>query len=483
MRFASLLILMTMNANGGMSDAAPVFQPPTQIQDLVDRGSFTEAQGRLRALADGAVGNRKRAILFEIERLDRIRKDFPLSEAALLEKLREQIPDVTGEDVSRWREAGVLDARVVEGVLRYDGRTHRNLFRLSEEARRRRIQEPEPVERKAEMARHIAEVIPAGRESESPYVLPQRLRIEYTLSVKADAVPAGEIVRCWLLYPHEDPSQRDIRFVASTPGDARVAPDGAPQRTVYLERPAEQGKPTVFSVTYEYKAYAFYRDIDPGEVRAYDTTSGAYREFTAERPPHIVFTPEVRAIAREAVGDETNPYLKAKRIFDWIDRNVTYTWMWEYSTVPNLSGLCATRRRGDCGVQGLLFITLCRVSGVPARWESGWTVEPWGDNMHDWVRFYVEPFGWLWADPSRGYLKQSDDPRVREFYFGNKDRYRMATNSDYSARLDPPKEHFRSETVDFQRGEVEWRGGNLYFDQWNWEMKVTPLEAAAKPEP
>ena len=24
----------------------------------------------------------------------------------------------------------------------------------------------------------------------------------------------------------------------------------------------------------------------------------------------------------------------------------------------------------------------------------------------------------------------------------------------------------------FQRGEVEWDGGNLYFDQWNYEMKI-----------
>ncbi|UCH11818.1 MAG: hypothetical protein JSU61_04635 [Fidelibacterota bacterium] len=35
----------------------------------------------------------------------------------------------------------------------------------------------------------------------------------------------------------------------------------------------------------------------------------------------------------------------------------------------------------------------------------------------------------------------------------------------------PAKVHFRSETVDSQRGEVEWRGGNLYFDQWDWEFE------------
>lgn len=31
----------------------------------------------------------------------------------------------------------------------------------------------------------------------------------------------------------------------------------------------------------------------------------------------------------------------------------------------------------------------------------------------------------------------------------------------------------RSEPYDFQRGEVKWNGGNLYFDQWSWRIDVT----------
>ena len=40
----------------------------------------------------------------------------------------------------------------------------------------------------------------------------------------------------------------------------------------------------------------------------------------------------------------------------------------------------------------------------------------------------------------------------------------------------PPKAHFRSDTVDSQRGEVEWSGGNLYFDRWDYDFqwKVLP---------
>ena len=37
------------------------------------------------------------------------------------------------------------------------------------------------------------------------------------------------------------------------------------------------------------------------------------------------------------------------------------------------------------------------------------------------------------------------------------------------------KKYPRSETVDFQRGDVEWEGGNLYFPQWSYHMDIDYL--------
>ena len=79
----------------------------------------------------------------------------------------------------------------------------------------------------------------------------------------------------------------------------------------------------------------------------------------------------------------------------------------------------------------------------------------------------------LWADPSKGFLPPGADEELRYFYFGNVDSYRLVANQDYSAVFDPPKTHFRSEPIDFQRGEVEWKGGNLYFNEWKYKMNIT----------
>jgi hypothetical protein len=48
----------------------------------------------------------------------------------------------------------------------------------------------------------------------------------------------------------------------------------------------------------------------------------------------------------------------------------------------------------------------------------------------------------------------------------------LIVNDDIGAPLIPAKKFFRSEPWDFQRGELEWQGGNLYFDQWRYKMEV-----------
>ena len=150
------------------------------------------------------------------------------------------------------------------------------------------------------------------------------------------------------------------------------------------------------------------------QVQPYDVNSAVYREFTAERPPHIVFTPDITQSApREIVGDETNPLEKARRVFRWVSANIPWCAEMEYGIIPESvqqGAYCA--RRGDCGVQGMSFITLCRAAGVyrPAGNRAG-RPSPAYWNMHDWSEIYIEPWGWLPADASYGVQKRSD---VRE---------------------------------------------------------------------
>ena len=130
-------------------------------------------------------------------------------------------------------------------------------------------------------------------------------------------------------------------------------------------------------------------------------------------------------------------------------------------------------RKGDCGTVALVYISLCRCAGIPARWQSGWTTDPaTRGNLHDWSEIWLEGLGWIPVDPSYG-KKTHPDPRVRDFYFGNLDPYRLIVNTDYGQPLSPPMSGLRAEPLDFQRGEVELDGRVLYFDEWDYEATFT----------
>jgi transglutaminase-like putative cysteine protease len=449
-----------------------------RARDLLDHGNFAAAERLLRE------GNPAHDEMREIIR--RLRREYSLDEDGLLAKLRKSIPDVTAEELRRWRDAGQVQHRMIDGKLCYFNREPSNIFRFCDAAKRRRDEHAakSPVTQPAAKTKfvltdHLADVIRAAETSGKTEVLPIKHRITYTLTIEPNRPGAerGSRVRVWLPFPQEYRQQKDVKLISTSPAEHVIAPNcegetrlsGAPQRTVYFEQSIEDpSKPMKFEAVYEYTSHAYYPILRDEDARSLPSDwSGAE---LGERPPHIVFSPELKKTVAEIVGDEMNPLARARKIFHWIDANIRYHAEEEYCVIPSFSEAALNRRRGDCGVQSTLFITMCRAAGIPARWQSGWETKPVDWNMHDWVEFYVEPWGWLPADPSYG-LQKSDDPKIREFYFGHQDSYRMIVNRDYGSALVPPKDSLRSEPADFQRGEVEIDGRNLYFDEWDWTFK------------
>ena len=451
----------------------------SEIIQQVDAGEFAAAQAAIdSALADpGIAPEEKQRIAFERERMRRIRLDFSLSRDDAIAKLRERIPDLTDEQFAVWDGAGFLEHMDMDGQRRWFNRAPSNLFRLSAEARARSSPPFVPNDGPMEVANaHHRELRDAALASGGLGVATRRVRVTHTLTVNADAAPARETLRAWLPFPRSIPGQQEsIELAESSPAARVVAPESQMQRTVYLERPAEAGQPTAFQIVYELTVHGRYRALDADKVVPARITP-ELAPYVGERPPHIVFSDAMRRYSREAIGDETNPLRVAERLFAAVDR-IPWAGAREYSTITNISDYALRAGHADCGQQTLLLMTLLRLNGIPARWQSGWVYSD-GEyaNMHDWGWLYLEPYGWLPMDVTFGRL-QSGDPAIDGFYLGGLDAYRIAFNDDYGTPLYPAKQHERSETVDSQRGEVEWRGGNLYFDQWDYEFHAEVLPA------
>jgi transglutaminase-like putative cysteine protease len=461
-----------------MSCAAMPAATLAQIQELVDEGHFKAAETRITAaLAKPSLASEERQSLeFERERMRRILLDFSLTAEEAQARLRRHIPDLSSTEFAAWDAAGLLERQTIDGRTLYFNRAPSNLFRLSEAAVKRRASSTPPwTDGPMEVANaHHREVLDQALATGKHGVAPRRVRVTYSLTVSADAAPQGETLRAWLPFPRALPGQQeDVRLVRSTPDKHSVAPESALQRTVYLEQPAEAGKPTTFSIEYELTIFGQYHPMDAAKVVA-APRGGELAPHLAERAPHVVFTPAIRELSRKVVGAEKNPYRIAQKLFAAVDR-IPWAGAREYSTISNLSEYTLHAGHGDCGQQTLLLMTLLRLNGIPARWQSGWVFSGAEyDNMHDWGQLYLAPYGWVPMDVTFGVLK-SGDPQIDAFYLGGLDAYRIAFNDDFSQPFVPAKQHFRSDTVDSQRGEVEWRGGNLYFDQWDYKFEAHVL--------
>jgi transglutaminase-like putative cysteine protease len=460
----------------------------------LSKAAELEAQGRLRDAAkllddylstrpDMALKDREK-LAFAAERLRRLPLDYPLAEDQVYQGLLESIPDLARTEFLEWERQGRFDHILVEGEKHYHYASRSNLFFRYPELRRRRIDKEDESAFETAMLGYCRRIKEAGARSTDRFVLPQRFRATMTMTVAENKIPAGETVRCWLPYPRSYPFQSDMEIIEAVPAVKVLAQPQSPIRSVYLEQQAEFGKPVEFSVQFEFTSWATCPIIVPDQVQPYNTRRGEFIQYTAEESPHILFTPELKALARQIIGRETNPYHKARRLYDWVSANMRYSYMIEYSLIDNLSMYAYRHRYGDCGVQALLFITLCRISGVPARWQGCWMFFPGEKTIHDWAEFYIEPYGWLPCDPYEGSwamhdattLSESERNEIKDFYFGNMSAFRMVANSETNAALYPPKNSFRADKVDFQRGEVEWGAHDLYFNERSFTWKVEPVQ-------
>lgn len=444
---------------------------------IASRGFPSKEQiAKLDAPSDDPQVRAARAEMKEI--LQHLREEYSQTAPQLLEKVKGKISDASLGDLERWRKAEDLQYRMIDGQIAYFRREPSNLWRFSEDAIAR-CGKPAAGDSSFVLTDHLAKVIDEAKRTGQVEVAPIRHRIQYRLTVPANAAGArkGSLLRVWLPFPQEYRQQREVKPISASPADPRIAPIGIKdgrilpnaQRTAYFEKRIDDpAKPNVFEITFEYVSYSYYPNLRDQDARPLPADFD--KTYLAERSPHIAFTPELKQTATAIVGSETNPLAKARKIFHYVDSKMRYCAEEEYCLIPSFSSKALSSGKGDCGIQGTLFITLCRAAGVPARWQSGWETKPVNWNMHDWAEFYVEPWGWLPADPSYG-LQKSEREDVREFYFGHQDSYRLIVNLDYGSPLVPAKQSLRSEPADFQRGEVELDGRNLYFNEWDYDIQ------------
>lgn len=159
----------------------------------------------------------------------------------------------------------------------------------------------------------------------------------------------------------------------------------------------------VFYYDFDCTPFEIVTDIDVDTVEPYDVSSPEYIRYT-QSEPWVEITNDICAKSYEIVGTETNPYLKAKLIYDWVISNMSY----EYPDVNNRGAEKSfARLKGDCGEFSVVFAALCRAQGIPARTVTCvWFTEA----GHQWAEIFIPPYGWIPVDTSVGDVIAGNNP-------------------------------------------------------------------------
>jgi len=449
--------------------------PDEQLRDNLAAGEYTKAEKLLDSLIAGAGDDFEKALGYiqKKDSLYKLRSDFRRTKDEMITYVERYYGDSALVKVNGWIKDGTLEYRVIDGDTLFFRNAAPNVFRVDKEAiARASVGDDGGRSQDSVLNANLPEILaaPSGQ-----IAAPKKMKVRHHITVKADAVPAGDTLRVWIPMPRPDvPRQTDVQLLGSS-DSVTVSPLEYGHYSAYMERVAEAGKPTEFYVDYQYTCWGQHFDLEGVEIAPYDTTSAVYKQYTAVRAPHLLQSESMRQLAAEIVGDETHPYLKLRKIFDYVKQ---YPWAsaLNYSIIDDIPQYVLDNKKGDCGQVALLLINLARAAGIPARWQSGLMMHPGAWNMHDWAEVYYEGIGWTPVDVSFGRNQTLTNEGGAQFFDSGIDSYRMVANSDYSCGFYPPKKYPASDTVDFQAGEVETSDGNLFYDKWSWGLDIDYLD-------
>lgn len=453
-----------------------------ETEKLILKGQFSSADSLMKSLPQKDQDKYYVDIDSFRTIMERIRMDFNLSREEGIKLIRQRIPGITAQRIEDWKEKKFIETMEIDGTERWFRKAIRNLWLLNTEL-------PDSIRKISSTAtpEQLARIEYAEKAiSCNPDSLNTRnwhnAVIRFTLDVKPNTVPAGEMIKVWLPLPLNSSRQKNVQLLYTS--DKASVSENSEHHTIYIEKPAVKDSVTHFEIRFSYDVGAQYYNPDKiiRNLRPYNKSSEEYIKYTSPQPPHIVVNERMKALADSITGNEKNIVRRASMIYDWVDSRFPWAGAREYSTIHNIPEYVLGIKHGDCGQVSLLYISLLRSIGIPARWESGWMLHPGEKNLHDWTEIYFEGTGWIPCDMSFGVMHDAENPLVRNYYKTGTDIYRMATNSNIGMPLSPEKKYIRSETVDFQLGEVEWNGGNIYYPDWKSALTIESFKPVSESE-
>ncbi len=275
------------------------------------------------------------------------------------------------------------------------------------------------------------------------YRNPRVYNVDYSFELFPDPqkIDRTNDLKLWVPVPREWDSQKAVKIISvQPPPHAEYEDPEHGNRMLFWDFGKEPEKPSYkVDIKFSLESYEVHVKVDPEHIGPYDKTSKEYALYT--RSSHTVsITPKIREMAQEAIGDEKNPYLQAKRILKFVKKKVRYKMhrlergvgtevLLNFPIKDEKTG--EEYYEGACDQQHAMFVALCRAVGIPARavvGSGGWN--PWvkdedlelflpielnlsperlagtqhyvAVSPHVWAEFYIPDYGWVPVDVTGG---------------------------------------------------------------------------------
>jgi len=263
--------------------------------------------------------------------------------------------------------------------------------------------------------------------SSGSYLFKEKRTYTVRSSMNIHSVAGGENGGLYLWIPRvqEGPNQRDVQMIEQEPKAEIENYNGL--LLVFLRNLVPNRTYTV-SQTFLLDRYEIETKLNPQKIKLeYDKGRDLYKVYTAENSVTPVTHPEITKTVSGIVGKEKNPYLKALKIYSFLVEKLKYDSTQRHRSV--VEGL--SERGGNAYTFALLFVSLARNTGVPARTIAGYLITDTKAAIpHFWCEIYLEGVGWIEVDPALGTAPLLEGfrlaPDPKSYYFGNMDNRRVA---------------------------------------------------------
>lgn len=321
-------------------------------------------------------------------------------------------------------------------------------------------------------------------------------------------IPEGaKKVRVWFTLPQDATQQQVTNLKIESPLPYRIERDTTEgSKFLYVETSAAATKEFTLVTTFRLTRKEVLSDLRAAKAAPLSKAEKKKMARYLEPNTYVVIDDRVRRIAGEIVGDEKNPLIAARKIYDYVLNYADY-WVIDpankKASPVGSTEFCLTTKTGNCTDFQSLWTSLARAAGIPTRIVYGSFFKKDLDgkdvdqSYHCWTEFYVSNLGWISQDVSvadlfaqeikmneqnttlvqrttpAGYFGK--DTKQVEYYFGNLDERRVTWSVGRDLQLTPSQDAGPVNSIPKAYVEIDGQAAKEGATN-NWVRKLTYVE-------